>query len=187
MIFWQLFWSFFQIGILSFGGGLAAIPLIQNQIVDIRGWLSIAEFTDLIAISEMTPGPIAINSATFVGSTVAGPVGAIVSTLGCVLPSSLIVVTIAWLFGKYKDLYIIRGVLAGLRPAVVALILSAGLSILSLSVWGEKEISLSADSTDFAAAALIVIGLLIIRKFKINPIIIILSSGIIGGVYYLII
>ena len=87
MIYLQLFWSFFQIGLFSFGGGYAALPLIQTQVVDLHHWLSMSEFMDLITISQMTPGPIAINSATFVGIQIAGPWGAVVSTLGCILPS----------------------------------------------------------------------------------------------------
>ena len=87
MIYLQLFFSFLQIGAFSFGGGYAAMPLIQNQIVDLHHWLSFSEFTDLITISQMTPGPIAINSATFVGIKVAGIPGAICATIGCILPS----------------------------------------------------------------------------------------------------
>ena len=86
MIYLQLFLSFFQIGLFSFGGGYAAMPLIQGQIVKIHGWMTMSEFTDLITISQMTPGPIAVNSATFVGLRVAGYVGAVVATLGCILP-----------------------------------------------------------------------------------------------------
>ncbi len=129
----KLFWSFFQIGAFSVGGGMAAMPLIQNQVVDIHGWISLTEFTDLITIAEMTPGPIAINSATFVGTHIAGLPGAIVATIGCVVPSCIIVSILAFLYFKYQNLAIIQGVLGGLRPAVVALIASAGVSILSLA------------------------------------------------------
>ena len=94
MIYLQLFLSFFQIGLFSFGGGYAAMPLIQGQIVKIHGWMTMSEFTDLITISQMTPGPIAVNSATFVGLRVAGYVGAVVATLGCILPSCIIVTEI---------------------------------------------------------------------------------------------
>ena len=86
MLYLQLFWSFFQIGLFSIGGGYAAMPLIQNQVVDLHHWLTLSEFTDLITISQMTPGPIAINSATFVGIRIGGVGGALVSTLGCILP-----------------------------------------------------------------------------------------------------
>ena len=86
MILLQLFFSFLQIGLFSFGGGYAALPLIQAQVVELHHWLDRTEFTDLITISQMTPGPIAINSATFVGIRIAGPLGAIAATLGCILP-----------------------------------------------------------------------------------------------------
>ncbi|NLO84056.1 MAG: chromate transporter [Clostridiales bacterium] len=185
MIYLELFWSFFQIGLLSFGGGLAAMPLIQNQVVDIHGWLSLQQFTDLITISEMTPGPIAINSATFVGMQIVGFGGALVSTFGCILPSCFIVSLLAWLYGKYQDMPVIRGVLGGLRPTVVALILSAGLSILVLSFWGQAGFSWQIASVDWIAAALFAIGLLFLRKFKTNPIIIMIASGIVGGACYL--
>src|SRR5699024_393174 len=130
MIYIQLFLSFFQIGLFSFGGGYAAMPLIQEQIVDTHGWLSMSEFTDLITISQMTPGPIAINSATFVGIKIAGLAGAAVATLGCILPSCVIVTLIARLYLKYRNLAVLQGVLGSLRPAVVAMIASAGISIL---------------------------------------------------------
>ncbi|MGL6197602.1 MAG: chromate transporter [Lachnospiraceae bacterium] len=185
MIYLQLFWSFFQIGLFSFGGGLAAMPLIQSQVVDIHGWLSLTEFTDLITISEMTPGPIAINSATFVGMQIAGIGGAVVSTLGCILPSCIIVSLLAWLYGKYKDLVVIKGVLAGLRPMVVALILSAGLSILVLSFWGLGGFTWDVSAINFIAVVLFLAGLFVLRKFKTNPIFIMLGCGVIGGVFYL--
>ena len=103
-LLWELFWSFFQIGLFSFGGGYASMPLIQNQVVTIRGWLTLTELADMITISQMTPGPIAINSATFVGTRLAGLPGAIVATLGCVIPSSMVVLTLAFLYYKYKEL-----------------------------------------------------------------------------------
>ena len=96
MIYIQLFLSFLQIGAFSFGGGYAAMPLIQSQIVNLHHWLDFKEFTDLITISQMTPGPIAINSATFVGTKIAGIPGAIAATLGCILPSCILVTSIAY-------------------------------------------------------------------------------------------
>ena len=125
----QLFLSFIQVGLFSIGGGYAAMPLIQSQVVDHYGWLSMSEFTDLITIAEMTPGPIAVNSATFVGIRIAGVGGAIVATLGCILPSCLIVSLLAFIYYRYKQMSALQSVLASLRPAVVALIASAGLSI----------------------------------------------------------
>ena len=135
MLMLELFFSFFQIGLFSIGGGYAAMPLIQNQVVQLHSWLSMGEFADLVTIAEMTPGPIAINSATFVGNRVAGIPGALVATLGCVLPSSIIVIALAWFYFKYRNLTVVGGVLSGLRPAVVAMIASAGLSILLLNIF----------------------------------------------------
>lgn len=186
MIYLQLFWSFFQIGAFSFGGSMAAMPLIQNQIVDTYGWLTLAEFTDLITISQMTPGPIAINSATFVGTQIAGLAGALVSTLGCILPSCTIVMLLAWVYGKYRGMTVITGILAGLRPTVVALILTAGLSILSLSFWGTDGFRWDISSIDFVAVILFVAGVCLLRKFKLNPIFIMLVSGVLGGACYLV-
>ena len=130
MIYLQLFWSFIQIGMFSFGGGYAAMPLIQGQVVTDHGWLTMSEFTDLITISQMTPGPIAVNSATFVGLKIAGIPGAVVATLGCILPSCIIVTVLAKLYLKYRSMDMLQGVLRSLRPAVVAMIASAGILIL---------------------------------------------------------
>lgn len=185
MIYLQLFLSFFQIGLFSFGGGMAAMPLIQNQVVDIHGWLTLTEFTDLITISEMTPGPIAINSATFVGTQIAGLSGALVSTLGCILPSCVIVSLLAWLYRRYKNMTVLQGALAGLRPTVVALILSAGLSILVLSFWGAGGFAWSIGSVDFIAVGLFAAGLFLLRRFRLNPLCVMLGSGVLGGVCYL--
>ena len=138
MIYLQLFFSFLQIGLFSFGGGYAAMPLIQGQVVTRHEWLTMGEFTDLITISQMTPGPIAINSATFVGIKIAGIPGALVATLGCILPSCVIVTVIARLYLKYRNMALLQGVLESLRPAVVALIASAGLSVLITAFWGSE-------------------------------------------------
>ena len=104
MIYLQLFLSFLQIGMFSFGGGYVAMPLIQGQVVTLHGWLTMSEFTDLITISQMTPGPIAVNSATFVGMKIAGIPGAVVATAGCILPSCIIVTILARLYLKYRSL-----------------------------------------------------------------------------------
>ena len=109
MIYLQLFFSFLQIGAFSFGGGYAAMPLIQEQVVSQHGWLTLDAFTDLVTISQMTPGPIAINAATFVGTQVAGPIGSIVATLGCVLPSCIIVTLLAFIYMKYRNLSVLQG------------------------------------------------------------------------------
>lgn len=185
MILLKLFWSFFQIGLFSVGGGMAAIPLIQDQIVDIHRWLSLTEFTDLITIAEMTPGPIAINSATFVGIRVAGIIGALVATFGCILPSIIIVSLLTWIYFRFAGRNEVQGVLSGLRPAVVALLSSAGLSIIILAFWGENGFSTNLESLNFIAVILFSISLVLLRKFKLNPIIIMIGCGFIGGFIYL--
>ena len=111
MIYLELFLVYFQIGLFAFGGGYAAMPLIQNLVVEGKGWLTMAEFADLTTIAEMTPGPIAVNSATFVGQKMAGLPGAIVCTLGCILPSLFIVLTLAYFYTKYRNLETVKRVL----------------------------------------------------------------------------
>lgn len=180
----QLFWSFIQIGLFSFGGGYAAMPLIQEQAVTIHGWLTLTEFTDIVTISEMTPGPIAINAATFVGTRVAGLAGALVATFGCVLPSLVIALTLAWVYTHYKKLAPLQGVLAGLRPAVVAIIASSGLTILCLAFFGAKAIPAALSQVDFVAVALFAAALFALRKWKASPIIVILISGALGLIAY---
>lgn len=130
MIYLQLFLSFLQIGAFSFGGGYAAMPLIQSQVVDLHGWLTMKEFTDLVTIAEMTPGPIALNAATFVGTRIAGTGGALLATFGCILPSCILVPLLAYVYERNRRGALMQGTLAGLRTAVVALIASAALSML---------------------------------------------------------
>ena len=149
MIYWQLFLSFLQIGMFSFGGGYAALPLIQEQVVTQHGWLSRSEFTDLITISQMTPGPIAVNSATFVGIRLAGFLGALAATFGCILPSCILVTLLSYLYLKYRKMSMLQGVLETLRPAVVSMIAAAGVSILITAFWNDAVSFMSTkwDST----------------------------------------
>jgi len=181
MIYLELFWSFFQIGLFSIGGGYAALPLIQEQIVTIHGWMTITEFTDIITISQMTPGPIAINASSFTGIQIAGLPGALIATFGCILPSCIIVLTLAFLYKKYRKLWIVDGILQGLRPAVVGLIASAGLFILIAALWHGQKFSLNID---YIALIIIAISIFLLKKFKLNPIIIIFSSGVVGGIVF---
>ena len=125
MIYWELFLSFFQIGLLSFGGGMAAVPLIQAQVVTKHGWLSLTEFTDLVTISEMTPGPLCINIASFVGTRTAGIPGTLAATLAYVAPAMVIVLIMARVYYKYRNLDAVKGVLNGLHPAVAAMVLAS--------------------------------------------------------------
>lgn len=183
-LYLKLFWSFFQVGLFSIGGGYAAMPLIQGQVVDINGWLTLTEFTDLITIAEMTPGPIAINSATFVGMQIAGLGGAVIATIGCIAPSCVIVSLLAFLYFKYKNLAIIQGVLGGLRPAVVAFIASAGLSILILAFWGEGGFKWGFNNIQWISVALFAAALTVLRIKKCSPILIMLFCGALGGILY---
>ncbi|NLU26386.1 MAG: chromate transporter [Hungateiclostridium thermocellum] len=187
MIFLKLFWSFFQVGMFSIGGGMAAIPLIENQVVNLHHWLTLTEFTGLITIAEMTPGPIAVNAATFVGIRIAGIPGAIIATVGCILPSCIIVSLLAWVYFKFKEITVIQGVLSCLRPAIVALIASAGLSIFTLAVWGEGGFSTNPQKINFVSVLLFTAAIFILRKWKPHPVYVMLGSGIIGGAIYLLI
>jgi len=183
MIYLKIFWSFFQIGLFSFGGGYATMPLIQNQVVEINRWLTMQELADVITISQMTPGPIAINSATFVGIRIAGVFGAVVATLGCIMPSCIIVLLLSFLYYKFRGFSTVEGILNGLRPAVIALIGSAGFTMLRLSLWQEGK-ELSIGNLDFVAVAIFLISLLVLRKWKINPVMIMLGAGVVGLCVY---
>ena len=169
MILLQLFLSFVQIGLFSIGGGYAAIPLIQNQTVDLHHWLTAEQFMDLATIAEMTPGPIAINGATFVGLRVAGLPGAIIATFGCILPSLFIVSLLAYIYRKYRELPMLQSVLASLRPAVVALIGAAGLNMLLQVAFGGR-LRISLENAQWGAIALFAAAFFALRKFKTNPI-----------------
>ena len=181
MIYIQLLWSFIQIGLFSIGGGYASLPLIEHQMVDVHGWLTASQLTDIVTISQMTPGPIALNAATFVGTRIGGLPGAIVATLGCVLPSCIIVLALAWVYTKYKDLGLLRGILAGLRPAVVALIASAGLTILISALFVNDVLPHALSDVDGIAVVLFVLSLVILRKWKPDPILVMVGSGVIGA------
>ena len=184
MIYLQLFWSFFQIGLFSIGGGYAAMPLIQNQVVDIHPWLTMTQFADIMTIAEMTPGPIAINSATFVGIQVAGLPGAIVSTIGCVFPSCVIVLSLAYVYYRFRGLSIVQGVLAGLRPAVISMIASAGISLLILAVYGQRSLPEDPTSINIIAVGIFLGGFFALRKWKPNPLWVMAGSGLAGILLY---
>ena len=183
MIYLQLLWSFVQIGLFSIGGGYAAMPLIQAQVVEQHGWLTMNEFIDLVTIAEMTPGPIAVNSATFVGIRIAGPLGAIVATFGCILPSLFIVSLLAFIYFRYKNLSILQSVLASLRPAVVALIASAGVKILIEVVVQEASYAgggVLKAGINIVGTCLFLAAFYVLRKFKLNPILVMTLCGVVG-------
>lgn len=180
MICLELFWSFFQIGLFSIGGGYAAIPLIQNQVVDVRPWLTMTQFADIMTIAEMTPGPIAINAATFVGIQVARLPGAIIATIGCIVPSCVIVMALAYIYYRFRGMHMVQGVLAGLRPAVIAMIASAGISLLIMALFGQRTLPDNPASADAVAAFIFAAGIIILRKWKTNPLWVMAGSGVIG-------
>ena len=180
-----LFISFFQVGLFSVGGGYAAIPLIQHQVVETRAFLTLEEFTDLITIAEMTPGSIAINSATFVGIRVAGLPGAVICTLGCIAPSFIICLILAYFYYKYRNFTGVQTVLSSLRPAVVALIAAAGISILMLGLFRGEQIS--PGNLRIVELVLFGVCLFALRKWQLNAVSVILGSGVVGtAVYFMI-
>ncbi len=184
MIYLELLWSFFQIGLFSIGGGYAAVPLIQNQVVDVHPWLTMTQFADIMTIAEMTPGPITINSATFVGIQVAGISGAVIATVGCILPSCVIVMTLAYIYYRFRGLKVVQGVLAGLRPAVVAMIASAGITLVIMSFYGERTLPVDLSGINIISVMIFAVGFLALRKWKVNPIYVMLGAGVAGVLLY---
>lgn len=184
MILLKLFFAFIQVGLFSVGGGYAAIPLIQDQIVNIHKLMTMEEFSDLITVAEMTPGPISINSSTFVGMRLAGVGGVLLCTLGCIIPSFCICLILAHFYYKYRSVGGVQTVLSALRPAVVALISSAGLSILMLGLFRTDLFSASIENLRFVELGLFIGALILLRKFNANAIAIILGSGVVGTLIY---
>ena len=184
MLLLKLFFAFIQVGMFSVGGGYAAIPLIQEQIVNIYGLMSMEEFSDLITVAEMTPGPISINSATFVGMRLAGIPGVLLCSIGCIIPSFCICLTLAHFYYKYRTVSGIQVVLGSLRPAVVALIGSAGASILMLGLFQTDIKNVVLGNIRLVELGIFVIALFILRKFKVSAISIILGSGVAGTLIY---
>lgn len=179
MIYLILFWEFVKVGIVCVGGGYASMPLIQSAVVDGYHWLTLSEFVDIFTISQMTPGPIGINAATFSGMKIAGPLGAIAATLGFVTPSFIICILVARLYFKYGDIGSIRGILNGLRPAVVALICAAGTSFITLALWNEE--TLPKDPANFdAIGVLLLLATFVAVRYKVGVIRVLLGAGI-GG------
>jgi len=184
MILLELFFSFFQVGLFSFGGGYAALPMVSQQVVDHHGWLTMTEFADIVTISQMTPGPIAINAATFVGMKVAGVPGAIVATLGNVLPSIIISLLLAYLYYRFRKGTMVQNVMRYVRPAAVGLIGTAGLSIAAQALWGGGLKDFSLENMAWIALPVMAVGAFLSYKGKVNPVLIILGSGVIGAILY---
>ena len=184
----ELFWSFFQIGLFSVGGGYAAMPLIQHQVVDLHGWMTMQEFIDIITISQMTPGPIAINSATYVGYSVGvqtghtwcGILGSAIATFAVCLPSLTLMILVARFFMKLKGNRLVEGAMRGMRPVVIGMIAAAAL--LLIFPHGDNP-----DDRNFIDAwSWVLFGGVFVGSWrKVNPILlIVLSAGAGILIYY---
>lgn len=189
MIYLKLIWAYLKIGLFGFGGGYAMLALIEREIVG-PGWISGQMFTDIVAISQMTPGPIGINSATYIGyvapaeyseafsSLAFGILGSVLCTLVVVLPSFVLVAYTSHLIRRHKDSVVVKGIFAGLRPVVVGLIASAALLLMNGANFGE-ECSQVAWSIAICLAAF-----LMVYKFRFHPILIICLAGVAGWLIY---
>lgn len=191
MIYLNLLFTFFKIGLFSFGGGYAMIPLIQKEI-ESNGWLTSSQFVDIIAIAEMTPGPIAVNSATFVGYKAAGILGGVFATAGVALPSLILAILLSKVFFKYQNHQLNTSVFYGIRPVIAALIITAAIFVAETSIFTQE---LSAEALkllgssplkliDFPSIVILAISLLALTKFKIHPILVILGSGVLGMIMF---
>lgn len=181
MIYQSLLYEFLIIGLVSFGGGYAALPFIQDRVIA-RGWMTLQQVIDVTTISQMTPGPIGVNVATFVGMQIAGLGGAAVATLGFVLPSVFIVLALAYFYFKYRSLRVVQGALTGIQPAVAALIAMATWNIAKEALWGDLPVSLS--GTNLIAVAIAAVMLVVLAKTRLGPISVIVFSGVVGLVVY---
>ena len=153
------------------------MPLIQAQVIDKYHWLTLNDFTNLITIAEMTPGPIAVNSSTFVGNQVAGIPGALIATLGCILPSCIFVTILAKLYAKYRNLRLMKGILESLRPAVVAMLLTAGITLLIPTFFLDGSISITGGNLQLRYLIYFFTALFFLRNVKIDPIKVMVSCG----------
>lgn len=185
MIYIKLFFVFFKIGLFSIGGGLATLPFLQD-LVDKYDWLTSQELIDMIAISESTPGPIGINTATFVGFKGAGVLGGITTTLGLVTPSIIIIILIAHYFKRFNEKPLVQGAFLGIRPAVTGLIASVCYEIIKISVLNLEKFSISRNFLELfnmKETILFTVILYLIYKYKKHPILYISGAGIAGIVF----
>ena len=173
MIYLKLLYSYLKIGFFGFGGGYAMLSLIQNEVVERNGWLTNSEFADIVAISQMTPGPVAINSATYVGYTVTGNVwGSLIATVAVCLPSLTIMLLITRFYLKLNNNVYVKSAMRGMQPMVIAMIAAAALLLMT-------------PNTFIDAASWIILGVtLILAVKKVNPILLIVLSGIAGFLIY---
>ena len=179
----MVFWTFFKIGLFTIGGGYAMIPMIQSEVMS-RGWISEAELANFLAISESTPGPFAINVATFIGFRQFGVVGSLVATLGMVLPSFIIIIIIFKIYEKVIGSKAVKAVLNGIKAVVIGLILAVvvNLAVEELFVF-ENDTFISVRWAS-VAISVILVGLMLIFKKKMHPILLILISAVLGIIAY---
>ena len=179
MILLTLFLTFLEIGAFTFGGGYAMLPLIKEKVLE-HGWLELSELVDFIAVSESTPGPFAINMATYVGRVTGGVLGSICATLGVVLPSFVIILIVAKCYERFKESSLVKGMMTGLRPAVIGMIGSALISV-GATVFFPSEVSFSVLATPDFWVYLATFALCAVLAFKKkHPILIIVLSAVIG-------
>lgn len=180
MIYWTLFSTFFTIGLFTFGGGYAMLPLIQERVIA-HGWMSMEEVTNFVAVSESTPGPFAINSSTYVGAEIGGVFGSFCATLGVVLPSFIIILIVAKAYTRFKSSRLVSGAMYGLRSVVVGLLASALWGMLPTVFFHSAPVALSSVlQPEFLCTAVIAIGAVIAALKKVNPILIIVASAAAG-------
>lgn len=181
-ILWQLFYEFFKIGLFAIGGGMAALPFLQ-RLSEQKGWFPTSFITDMVAISESTPGPLGINMATYVGYQMAGVIGGIVATLGTIIPSIIIASVVSAYLSKFRNSPLIDHTFYGLRPAVTGLIFAAGYDVMKVSflnVSGFLETLSFSTLIDPLKLILFVLMFIAIRKFKKHPVVYIASAAVIG-------
>lgn len=183
-IVWKLFITFLKIGLLSIGGGYAIIPLIQEQIVEKNSWISRKMFTDIITISQMTPGPLAVNTSTFVGLQVGGIIGALAATIGCTFCGIAISLALYKFFQTHQKSAYALEVLNGLKSASLGLIISAAAMIILLAFFGSSKPEIDFLSLNWTAVFIFLSMLFMLRKWKPNPIVVICISGIAGLLFY---
>lgn len=176
--------SFLQIGFFSIGGGYATIPLIQEQVVDIHKWIDFQEYMDIITISQMTPGPLAVNTSTFVGIKVSGLIGAVIATFGCIISGFIISILLYKFFDRYKNTGGVLNILNGLKSVSVGLILSSCTTILLIALFGTMSLNSNNISFNKSAILIFILMFIILKKFKLNPILIMIFSAILGVILY---
>ena len=185
MIYIKIFWEFFKIGLFAIGGGMATFPFLQ-ELSDKYQWITSEQLLDMIAISESTPGPIGINTATFTGYNVGGVLGGIIATAGIVTPSLIIIVIIAHYFMKFHEQPIVRAGFYGLRPAVVGLIGAAGFEVAKVALFNINQYMASQNILELfniKAILLFAASLYLIYKYKKHPILYLIGAAIIGIIF----